>query len=160
MRPLTTGRDVPSVSTIRAVAVSSAGFSTPTSLAAAARITFLLRAKKLSGTKALTHRCRKVQHAPTPRGGVAQLVRALPCHGRGYGFEPRHSRHFSFRKVFSPHPLRLEPCFPTDGFGVLPKRFRYLTGPECCPSVVVSGIGARTPKPSARAMYRPSGWAS
>jgi hypothetical protein len=26
-------------------------------------------------------------------GGVAQLVRALPCHGRGYGFEPRHSRH-------------------------------------------------------------------
>ena len=28
-------------------------------------------------------------------GGVAQLVRALPCHGRGYGFEPRHSRHSS-----------------------------------------------------------------
>ena len=26
-------------------------------------------------------------------GGVAQLVRALPCHGRGYGFEPRRSRH-------------------------------------------------------------------
>ena len=35
-------------------------------------------------------------HFPTvclPRGGVAQLVRALPCHGRGYGFEPRRSRH-------------------------------------------------------------------
>ena len=30
-------------------------------------------------------------------GGVAQLVRALPCHGRGYGFEPRRSRHFSWR---------------------------------------------------------------
>ena len=27
-------------------------------------------------------------------GGVAQLVRALPCHGRGRGFESRHSRHF------------------------------------------------------------------
>ena len=25
-------------------------------------------------------------------GGVAQLVRALPCHGRGCGFESRHSR--------------------------------------------------------------------
>jgi hypothetical protein len=30
---------------------------------------------------------------PRLSGGVAQLVRALPCHGRGYGFEPRHSRH-------------------------------------------------------------------
>ena len=30
-----------------------------------------------------------------PCGGVAQLVRALPCHGRGYGFEPRRSRHVS-----------------------------------------------------------------
>src|SRR6476619_8166798 len=26
------------------------------------------------------------------RGGVAQLVRALPCHGRGRGFESRRSR--------------------------------------------------------------------
>src|ERR1039457_2198629 len=32
-----------------------------------------------------------------PSGGVAQLVRALPCHGRGYGFEPRRSRHFHFQ---------------------------------------------------------------
>jgi hypothetical protein len=27
------------------------------------------------------------------RGDVAQLVRALPCHGRGRGFEPRRPRH-------------------------------------------------------------------
>ncbi len=30
-------------------------------------------------------------------GDVAQLVRALPCHGRGRGFEPRRPRH-SFQK--------------------------------------------------------------
>jgi hypothetical protein len=28
-------------------------------------------------------------------GDVAQLVRALPCHGRGRGFEPRRPRHES-----------------------------------------------------------------
>ena len=27
-------------------------------------------------------------------GSVAQLVRALPCHGRGHGFESRLNRHF------------------------------------------------------------------
>ena len=32
--------------------------------------------------------------APVFSGGVAQLVRALPCHGRGCGFESRRSRHF------------------------------------------------------------------
>ena len=38
----------------------------------------------------------KVSYYLSPlSGGVAQLVRALPCHGRGYGFEPRRSRHFS-----------------------------------------------------------------
>ena len=26
-------------------------------------------------------------------GAVAQLVRALPCHGRGHGFESRRFRH-------------------------------------------------------------------
>ena len=36
------------------------------------------------------------------RGGVAQLVRALPCHGRGYGFESRRSRHFLFPAPESP----------------------------------------------------------
>jgi hypothetical protein len=32
------------------------------------------------------------------KGDVAQLVRALPCHGRGRGFEPRRPRH-SFQRV-------------------------------------------------------------
>src|ERR1700712_3357710 len=31
--------------------------------------------------------------SPSFRGVLAQLVRALPCHGRGCGFEPRRSRH-------------------------------------------------------------------
>jgi hypothetical protein len=31
-------------------------------------------------------------------GDVAQLVRALPCHGRGRGFEPRRPRH-TFQKT-------------------------------------------------------------
>jgi hypothetical protein len=31
------------------------------------------------------------------RGDVAQLVRALPCHGRGRGFEPRRPRHKPIR---------------------------------------------------------------
>ncbi len=29
-------------------------------------------------------------------GAVAQLVRALPCHGRGREFEPRQHRHLLF----------------------------------------------------------------
>ena len=32
-------------------------------------------------------------------GDVAQLVRALPCHGRGRGFEPRRPRH-SFHEAW------------------------------------------------------------
>jgi hypothetical protein len=37
-------------------------------------------------------------------GDVAQLVRALPCHGRGRGFEPRRPRH----KPIGIHGLRLQ----------------------------------------------------
>lgn len=37
----------------------------------------------------------------TGSGFVAQLVRALPCHGRGREFESRRIRHiYSFRAVF------------------------------------------------------------
>jgi hypothetical protein len=32
-------------------------------------------------------------------GDVAQLVRALPCHGRGRGFEPRRPRH-TFQMIY------------------------------------------------------------
>ena len=35
---------------------------------------------------------RAQQRPPLFFGGVAQLVRALACHARGRGFEPRHSR--------------------------------------------------------------------
>ena len=40
-------------------------------------------------------------------GGVAQLVRALACHARGRGFEPRRSRHSS-PKILAPR-WALEP---------------------------------------------------
>src|SRR5262249_32014380 len=45
-----------------------------------------------------TERARGVPEAQS-RGGVAQPVRALPCHGRGRGFESRRSRfgHRTFR---------------------------------------------------------------
>jgi hypothetical protein len=33
-------------------------------------------------------------------GDVAQLVRALPCHGRGRWFEPSRPRHFKERKDY------------------------------------------------------------
>jgi glycosyltransferase involved in cell wall biosynthesis len=41
-------------------------------------------------------------------GGVAQLVRALPCHGRGCGFEPRRSRHLLGELTF--HGRRMRVC--------------------------------------------------
>ena len=39
--------------------------------------------------------CDIIQVAEMQSGDVAQLVRALPCHGRGRGFEPRRPRHDS-----------------------------------------------------------------
>ena len=35
------------------------------------------------------------------------MVRALPCHGRGYGFEPRHSRHFFIAIIHNSQCLNL-----------------------------------------------------
>ena len=42
------------------------------------------------------------------RGDVAQLVRALPCHGRGRGFEPRRPRHESKEFRFMTPPKNAE----------------------------------------------------
>ena len=39
-----------------------------------------------------------VSHSFHRRGDVVQLVRTLPCHGRGRGFESRRPRH-SFHQV-------------------------------------------------------------
>ena len=41
-------------------------------------------------------------------GDVAQLVRALPCHGRGRGFEPRRPRHDSKRFRIMRDPKKTE----------------------------------------------------
>lgn len=38
-----------------------------------------------------------VQIPFSPQGVVAQLVRALPCHGKGCGFKSRQSRHLSYQ---------------------------------------------------------------
>ena len=40
-----------------------------------------------------------IQVADWQPGDVAQLVRALPCHGRGRGFEPRRPRH-TFQRTY------------------------------------------------------------
>ena len=42
---------------------------------------------------------RKLPVVARQPGDVAQLVRALPCHGRGRGFEPRRPRH-SFQETY------------------------------------------------------------
>ena len=36
------------------------------------------------------------------------MVRALPCHGRGYGFEPRRSRQYSFAATAENEDCRAE----------------------------------------------------
>jgi hypothetical protein len=55
-----------------------------------------------AGTGCWHARCDTLRYARSgipcsKHGGVAQLVRALPCHGRGRGFESRRSRHLPRR---------------------------------------------------------------
>jgi hypothetical protein len=45
--------------------------------------------RKLRNACSMTY----IQSVENTLGDVAQLVRALPCHGRGRGFEPRRPRH-------------------------------------------------------------------
>src|SRR5215471_9231160 len=61
------------------------------------------------------------------RGGVAQLVRALPCHGRGYGFEPRRSRQSSFGAPVAFAVLRRTKAENEDWLRAVTKRRRALT---------------------------------
>src|SRR5215472_14059051 len=53
-----------------------------------------------------------------PRGALAQLVRAPPCHGGGCGFEPRRLR--SFNHLSLPL-LEIEPVYATMGRSVFPR---------------------------------------
>ena len=41
-------------------------------------------------------------------GDVVQLVRTLPCHGRGRGFEPRRPRH-TFQKIYGTYGPKVTP---------------------------------------------------
>src|SRR6185437_6172741 len=47
--------------------------------------------------------CEGLLKRPSERGDVVQLVRTLPCHGRGRGFESRRPRH-SFQGVIGATP--------------------------------------------------------
>ena len=67
-------------------------------------------------------------------GGVAQLVRALPCHGRGYGFEPRRSRHSFFTNVIARVSLEI----------ALRREFDYAIPPELVGQV---DVGSRVQVP-------------
>jgi hypothetical protein len=50
-------------------------------------------------------------------GDVVQLVRMLPCHGRGRGFEPRRPRQIPEKTInFQPSPLLYADFVGADGF--------------------------------------------